>query len=156
METTVISFYLLPLELIQNIFEKLNFKNKMIFRLCCIDFYEKLKIYDLLNINQKYKNKLNDNILFNLKYVKYLGASHNKKITNNGIKHMNLHTLYASGNMGITDDGIKHMNLYILYASNNTNITDSGIKHMKLHILDASYNKKITEHAAKRVSRLAR
>ena len=41
----------------------------------------------------------------------------NLKITDEGIKHMQLHTLYASNNPKITDEGIKHMQLHTLYAS---------------------------------------
>ena len=36
-------------------------------------------------------------------------------------------------NSKITDEGIKHMQLHTLYASNNSKITDKGIKHMQLH-----------------------
>ena len=56
----------------------------------------------------------------------------NPKITDKGIKHMQLHTLYASYSSNITDEGIKHMQLHTLYASGNPNITDEGIKHMQL------------------------
>ena len=41
----------------------------------------------------------------------------NSKITDEGIKHMQLHTLDASYNQKITDEGIKHMQLHTLYAS---------------------------------------
>ena len=43
-----------------------------------------------------------------------------------------------SSNSKITDEGIKHMQLHTLYASRNPKITDEGIKHMHLHTLDAS------------------
>ena len=43
-----------------------------------------------------------------------LKASNNPKITDEGIKHMQLHTLNASYNSKITDRGIKHMQLYTL------------------------------------------
>ena len=38
-----------------------------------------------------------------------LDASNNNKITDEGIKHMNLHTLDVAWNKKITDKGIKHM-----------------------------------------------
>ena len=41
-------------------------------------------------------------------------------------------------NPKITDEGIKHMQLHTLYASDNPKITDEGIKHMQLHTLNAS------------------
>src|SRR3989338_10162255 len=68
------------------------------------------------------------------------------KITDEGIKHMQLHTLNAIQSK-ITDKGIKHMQLHTLYAS-DSNITDEGIKHMQLHTLDARYSK-ITDEGIK-------
>ena len=53
--------------------------------------------------------------------------------------------LKASSNQKITDDGIKDMQLHTLYASDFSKITDKGIKHMQLHTLNASYNSKITD-----------
>ena len=37
--------------------------------------------------------------------------------------------------MKITDEGIKYMHLHTLYATDNPKITDEGIKHMQLHTL---------------------
>ena len=162
----------LPLEILQIIFDKLDFSSQIIIQQQCRYFYEGLRIYDLYNISIRYKQKLNDIILQKFKHVKYLDASFNKKITDNGIEHLNLHKLCASNNENITDKGIKHMdlymlnasyitksyyiykiiknmNLYLLNASDNKNITDNGIKHMKLHILNASGNKKITNEGIK-------
>lgn len=84
-----------------------------------------------------------------------LSSSHNSKITDKGIKHMQLHTLTACGEeSNITDQGIKHMEtdkgiknlqLHTLYASHNEKITDKGIKHMVLlHTLTAYENYNIT------------
>ena len=50
---------------------------------------------------------------------------------------MQLHTLDARYSK-ITDEGIKHMQLHTLYASEY--MTDEGIKHMHLHTLDASHS----------------
>ena len=41
---------------------------------------------------------------------------------------MQLHTLNASCNKKITDEGIKHMQLHTLNAFNNEKITDEGNK----------------------------
>src|SRR3989339_235780 len=79
----------------------------------------RLQITDLYNIEEKYKNALTDNILRNFKFVKILYASCNPNITDEGIKHMNLHTLHASWNRSITNEGIRHMNLHTLDASCN-------------------------------------
>jgi len=40
-----------------------------------------------------------------------LNLKWNENITNEGIKHMNLHTLELDWNKNITDEGIKHMNI---------------------------------------------
>ena len=41
------------------------------------------------------------------------------------------HINFSGWDCKITDEGIKHMNLYILNAYYNPNITNEGIKHMK-------------------------
>jgi hypothetical protein len=105
-------------------------------RSVCKEFYQ-LQITDLHNIESKYKQRLNDKILKTFKHVKLLNISGNNNITDEGIKHMMLHTFDPSGNRNITDNGIKHMMLHTLSA-NVTNITDEGIKHMMLHALDIS------------------
>lgn len=50
----------------------------------------------------------------------------NSRITDDGVKEMNLYTLYASMKK-------RHMNLRTLYASGNCEITDEEEKGMKLH-----------------------
>src|SRR3989344_1610970 len=92
---------------------------------------------------------LDDGILIYLSnYVEIdkLNASENTKITDEGIKHIHLHTLYTSYSQ-ITDEGIKHMQLHTLDAS-SSKITDDGIKHMQLHTLNASLSK-ITDEGIK-------
>src|SRR3989338_4215161 len=88
---------------------------------------------------------LDDDILIYLStYVEIdkLDASKNNKITYEGIKHMQLHTLDARKSQ-ITDEGIKNMQLHTLDAS-ISKITDEGIKHMQLHTLGA-YGSQITD-----------
>ena len=120
----------MPIELYQEILERSDFKCQI--RLTQLNncLYNNLRIYDLFNIDECYSKLLSDNILKNYKYIKKLDAHSNLNITDEGISHMNLHTLSALNNSKITDDGIKHMNLHILYASSNSKITDDGIKHM--------------------------
>src|SRR3989344_4845794 len=91
---------------------------------------------------------LDNNILIYLSnYVEIdkLDASKSNKITDKGIKHLQLHTLDARCSQ-ITDEGIKHMQLHTLNASHN--MTVKGIKHMQLHTLDASKSK-ITDEGIK-------
>ena len=105
-----------------------------------------LKIVNFFIIDQKYLNKLNNKILKQYDYIKYLNVWNNPNITDEGIKHMTqLHSLDASWNEKITNEGIKHMTqLHSLNASYNEKITDEGIKHMtQLHSLNVSgYMKK--------------
>src|SRR3989344_5871608 len=93
------------------------------------------------NLCEKDEDKIlnNDILIYLSNYIEIdkLDALNNNKITNEGIKHMKLHTLNAS-NSKITDEGIKYMQLHILHASYY--MTDEGIKHMQLHTLYASYN----------------
>src|SRR3989344_1239613 len=99
---------------------------------------------------EKDKDKiLNDELLIYLSnYIEIdkLDASYNNKITNEGIKHMQLHTLDARYSH-ITDEGIKHMHLHTLNAK-YSNLTDEGIKHMQLHTLNAQRSK-ITDEGIK-------
>src|SRR3989338_3576937 len=91
------------------------------------------------NLCEKDEDKIlnNDILIYLSNYIEIdkLDALNNNKITDEGIKHMQLHTLDASDSR-ITDEGIKHMQLHTLYAS--THMTNEGIKHMKLHTLNAS------------------
>jgi len=80
------------------------------------EFEIKLKILKLSDSHYNYgfiikeipeNNNLTNNILKQKKYHKLqnLTICHNKKITDEGIKHMQLHTLNATGNSKITDEG---------------------------------------------------
>src|SRR3989344_5709591 len=102
------------------------------------------------NLCEKDKNNILDNdiLIYLSTYVEIdkLDASENNKITDEGIKHMQLHTLDAMCSQ-ITDEGIKHMQLHTLEAP-RSQITDEGIKHMQLHILYA-YLSNITDDGIK-------
>ena len=81
---------------------------------------------------------LNDTVLIYFsKYVtiEELNISHNRNVSDMGIKNMMLHTLYSTFNDNITKDGTKHMQLRKLLASWNTPISDIGIKLIKLDTL---------------------
>src|SRR3989344_2712931 len=95
----------------------------------------------------EYKILDDDILIYFSNYVEIdkLDASENNKITDGGIKYMQLHTLHASGSQ-ITDEGIKHMQLHTLDVS--PYMTDEGIKHMQLHTLNA-YDSKITDEGIK-------
>ena len=126
----------LPLEIIQYIFDYLNFYNKIRFKQVNKLFYFGLKIYDFYNIPYYYKIKLSNEILINYPEIKYLDASWNAKITD--VNHMtNLQKLNASESCGIDDLGLIDLNLKELNASNNPKI-----KHIEfmtnLKILNAS------------------
>ena len=88
----------LPIELIQYIFNYLNFDDQIKFKSLSNDYHKGLRIYDLYNIDIKYKQKLDDNILKQYVYLKYLDAKNNEKITN--LNHMiNLQKLNTSYNV---------------------------------------------------------
>src|SRR5438445_11459900 len=95
----------LPIELYQEILDRADFLCQIRLIQLNIYLYNNLKIYDFLNIDDKYLRSLSDNILKNYKYIKKLYAFNNKKITDGGIKHMKLHTLYVkNNNSDITDE----------------------------------------------------
>ena len=87
--------------------------------------------HNILMLNISDNNKIKDKDIINLKKLKHLYV--NYCISDEGIKHMNLHTLYASGNSKISDEGIKHMNLHTLYASYNSKITNKYNNILYLH-----------------------
>lgn len=93
--------------------------------------YKKLNLH-ILSISYDTTNSSFTHM--NLKYLDH------PIITNNTLKNMYLHTLYAK-RTNITDDGLLHLQLHTFSAS--TDITNIGIKHMQLYDLDAS-NSNIT------------
>src|SRR5438105_8037296 len=56
-------------------------------------------------------NHVVDENLQQLKHLTWLSLNHNDKVTDAGLKHLQLDTLYIVYNRQITDDGIKHMQL---------------------------------------------
>jgi hypothetical protein len=58
-----------------------------------------------------------------------MSCCHGRNITDNGIRHMQLHTLECIYSR-ITDEGIKNMDLKSLYTNKSYRITDNGVNHM--------------------------
>src|SRR3989304_4882712 len=157
-------------QIINDIFDYLINKficfNSLINLSCtCKYFYYNIYITDLLNVKNKYLDKLTDVILMQPKYVyvRFLNANDNCKITT--VNHMTkLENLAAEYRCGINDDGIRNINLKVLNASYNSKITmvnhmtrleklwagyscginDEGIRNINLKMLCATNNSKIT------------
>ena len=129
--------------------EQSTFLGKMRIRQVSKEIHNKIKIKE---IPCEYHRSLTDEILQTLPDLQTLDACRNSKITDEGIKHLNLQALNASNNSGITDEGIKHMYLQILSA-NKSRITDEGIKHMNLQTLNApGYDSGITDEGIKHMN----
>jgi hypothetical protein len=141
----------LDINVIYIIFEFLDFSSKIQFR--CTSKYmhfsflqKRTEIHDFYNIDKKYLKLLDDKILLNYPFIKYLDANgHYSRITDKGIKNLNNVTkLNAYNNTKITN--INHMNKLIeLNASARIcRIGNSGIKNLNLEKLDAHDNPLIT------------
>ena len=118
-----------------SIFEQLDFLSQQSFIFICRNTKDNFYITDLYNIDNKYLNRLNNDILQNdiFQFVTKLKA--NNKIIN--VSFMtNLKKLDAFGNCGIGQDGIRGLNLVELNAYCNGKITDVSFM-TNLKILDA-------------------
>ncbi|ARF11257.1 hypothetical protein Klosneuvirus_1_114 [Klosneuvirus KNV1] len=133
---------ILPVEIIQLILDMLPLPTQV--NLTQLNHYiqDHLRITDFYNIEQKYQQKITDDILKKYPYIKKLDASNNLKITNEGLKHLNLHTLNVSldfsyyGYGDITEDGIKHMPLINFKAHNYRNLIGFWLEHRDNQIKD--------------------
>ena len=98
-------------------------------------FYNKLDIYDFYNINHKYLVLLDNKILRNYPFIKYLNANDNEHITD--VNYLTkLEELDAHGDCRINNEGIADLNLIKINVSCNPFITN--LNHMtKLKILIA-------------------
>ena len=124
------------------VFDKLDFALQIRFRQVCKWFF-RLEIHDFLNIDKKYVNRFSNKILMHYPSIKYLNASYNSGIDDNGIKHLNLIELNAYNNRKITD--VNHLTkLQTLDASYRCGIDDKGIKDLNLVELITTCNYKIT------------
>ena len=137
---------IIPLDIFQNvIFNFCNGKEQILLKK--LFYNSRLEITILIGIIC-----LTDDILKTYSKIKYLNASNNLDVTDEGIKHMDLKVLNIQGNYYITNKGIKHMtNLKVLDVSENIKITDEGIKHMtNLKELYANgFNSNITDEGIK-------
>ena len=154
---------ILPIELVQYLMKYLYFEDKIKLKSLSRSYYYGLRIYDLLNIRQNLTYKLNENILRNFPFIKYLRcesnyyisnlnnfsclqiliAPHNKKINDEGIKYLNLIELNIYYSPNITN--VNHMtNLRKLNAGGKCGISDYGIKDLNLYELEVFGNSKIT------------
>jgi hypothetical protein len=126
----------LHFDILYLIFGFLDFPLKIIFR-CISKYTHLLEIHDFYDIEDKYLRLLNDKILLNYPFIKYLNASNNINITN--VNHMNkLIKLNASGYCGVNNKGIENIKL-IQYLIIRGNINISNINHMsKLIKLDTN------------------
>lgn len=154
----MITIYDIPLEIIIEIFNFLEFINQIHFRQINKYYYNNVHITDLRYINKNYLCKLNDNIIKTFKHVKYLNVNYNE-ITDEGLKHLNLDCLKANhwSYKRVTNKGIKHMNLKKLTAVNNKSINGQGFRHMtRLQSLNVATNKSITDNCIKDMTNLTK
>jgi len=96
----------LPIELWQLIFDQLSLKHQLRLKQVNKLLSIKLDIIDLYHIKDSYRSKLTDEIIKKYTNLKYLDASYNSSITDNGVQYLKLHALNASHNNNITDNGI--------------------------------------------------
>ena len=150
------------IDTLQIIFIFCDFMSQISLISTCTYYRNNLHIIDLFNIDKKYLQKLNQDILHLsiFEKVKYLDACPNQKITRvshmkfleildtdeidqEGIEGLNLIELYASDNSKITN--VSHMkSLQILNAYGNCGINQKGIEGLNLIDLNANHNSKIT------------
>ena len=138
-----------PYDILQAIFDKLDFILQIRFRQCDLSNYDILHVTNFYNVSTRIKRKYTDQILLNYPFIKYLDCYCNEHVTN--INHLgNLRVLNA-GNIchshvelnvqennhifkcGIDQNGIEKLcNLEILYADNNPKITSiSNFKNLR-------------------------
>ena len=116
-------FEYICLDIWQIIFEHCDFLSKVRLTQICKLFHDNLQIIDFWYIEDKFKNKLTDDILKNYKYIIKLDTQNNIKI--NDVSWMSyLQELDSSYNCGIDQNGIKNLNLIKLNAHDNTKIKD--------------------------------
>jgi hypothetical protein len=153
-----------PLELWHMIFDYSDFYSKITLRRVNSLFLYSLHITDLYNLEDKYLERLDDSILAQHPFVRYLFAFDNVSITN--VNHLHyLEDLDASWDCGISDDGLKITSIKRLDVNGNPRVTnvnhmselrilkargercglsDMGIKDVHPETIDADYNMKIT------------
>ena len=92
----------IPIEIWQIILNLNDIKSQLMMRIVCKLFY-KLNIYDLLNIPQNFIIGLTNEIIMQHSNLRFLCANYQTKITQEGIKSLNLYKFNASGNGNINN-----------------------------------------------------
>src|SRR5436309_652283 len=129
------------------IFDYCDFLSKIRLRQVCKFLYNNLQIIDFYHIDDKYLDKLTDDILKNYNHIKYLNAYNNSKISD--VNWMiNLKELNARDNCVINQKGIQNLNLIKLNVRYNSKITDVSMMTL-LKELDASDNCGIDQNGIK-------
>ena len=115
----------LPLEILSNCFSLLPFIDKVNLVQACQTFNQSFLITDFYDIDQKYLDRLTDDVLKNKWYIERLNVRDNKKVTK--ISHITgLKDLNCMGKSRVTDNEFVNMNLYKLNAHNNPTIKRIG------------------------------
>lgn len=114
-----------PPELVYYIFDLADLPVKIALTQLNNYYHDNLQIIDFYDIDEKYRIMLTDDILQKYPYIKKLNAYNNLKITDEGLKYLNLEMLNVSMKFSsyetvrqITKDGLKHMNLKYFEAKN--------------------------------------
>jgi len=153
-----------PPEIWQIVLDYSDFLTKIRIRQICKELYIHLRIIDFYHIEDQFLIKLNDDIIKQHPYIKYLFAFDNSNITDiNHLEH--LEVLDASWECGIHSQGLKNITslkvldvngnprvkkinqmtkLEKLHAKSICGIGNEDIKDLKLKYLDAEMNNKIT------------
>ena len=138
------SYYILPIEIWQFIFELTDFSSQVFMRMTCKFFYQ-LDIVNLLNIPVKIKAQFDNEILIRFTKLKYLDLNYAAQISPNVLQNLNLFTLKMNNQIQITN--LNHMsNLRILHVAFGSGFTNEGIAGLtNLVELCIMCNKNITK-----------
>src|SRR2546430_1475517 len=137
----------IPLDILKEILEYLDFLSKIRFTQINKFTYNNLYIQDFSNNINNYLNKIVDKDLKIYKFIKYLCVKNNPYVKD--ISWMtNLRELDASENCGIDQNGIKGLNLIKLKVYNNPKIQDVSWM-TNLRKLDSSWNCGIDQNGIK-------
>ena len=129
----------LYLDLLQIIFNKLDFLSQIRFRQVCKYFYNDLQVIDFYNIAYKFTLKLTDDILKNYPNIKLLNSYNNPNIKKVNQFLKNLKILDSSYNSGITYFDLIGLDLSELNVQGNKNIRN--INHLKnLKVLNCAFD----------------
>lgn len=148
-------------DILYDVFEILDFRSKLSFKLICRAANENHHIKILYNLDKKYYRQINNDNLRKIFYratvldaiygitdvsfmrnLKILYAYHDSNITQTAIQNLNLTELYAGNNEKIYDASFMQT-LKVLDASGISGICQKGITGLNLERLNVSSNGKI-------------